>query len=82
MNTLELRNNFHNLIDSIENESLLLKFYDIIRKKNHSHKGELWNRLTKEEQIELLQAEQESKFSKNLISNKEMKKKHKKWLSK
>ena len=53
---------------------------DIIWKKTHSHEGELWNRLTTEEQQELLQAEKESEFPKNLISNEEMKKKHKKWL--
>jgi len=80
MNTFELRTNFHILIDSIENESLLWKFYDIIWRKTLSHEGELWNRLTTDEQQELLQAENESKFPKNLISNEEMKKKHKKWL--
>jgi hypothetical protein len=30
MNTIELKKNFHILIDSIDNENLLINFYDII----------------------------------------------------
>ena len=80
MNTLELKKNFHDLIDSIENESLLSKFYDLIKKRISSKEGQLWDKLSLQEQEELLQAFEESNEPYNLISHEEMKKKHKKWL--
>ena len=80
MNTIELRKNFHLLIDSIENENLLISFYDLIKKRSSANEGQLWNRLTKQEQEELLLALEESKNPDNLISHDEMKKKHKEWL--
>ena len=35
MTTIELKKNFHRLIDSIDNEGLLLRFYDLILKKKN-----------------------------------------------
>ncbi len=80
MNTIELKKNFHSLIDSIENESLLMSFYDIIKSKTKSKDGQLWGRLNKDEQEELLIAFEESENPDNLIDNEKMKKKHGKWL--
>ncbi len=80
MNTVELKRNFHNLIENIDNDNLLSNFYDLIKKRISSKEGQLWNRLTNEEQEELLLAFEESKDPQNLISHEEMKKKHKKWL--
>ena len=80
MNTIELKNDFHNLIDEIENENLLIKFYELIQKKVSSKDGQLWNQLTVEEQEELLKAEKESEDERNLINWKIIKEKHKKWL--
>jgi len=80
MNTLELKKNFHLLIDSIENENLLINFYDLIKMRSSTKEGQLWNRLTKQEQEELLLAFDESENHENLISLEEMKMKHKKWL--
>lgn len=80
MNTIELRKNFHLLIDSIENENLLISFYDLIKKRSSANEGQLWNRLTKQEQEELLLTLEESKNPDNLISHDEMKKKYKEWL--
>lgn len=82
MTTLELKNNFHRLIDSIDNESLLMKFYDLLQRKKNQKDENLWKYLTKEEQEELLIAEEESEKSYDLLSNEEQKKKHKKWLTK
>jgi len=82
MTTIELKNNFHHLIDSIDNESLLMKFYDLLLRKKNQNSSNLWNYLTSEEQKELLLAEEESENSYNLIGNEEQKIKHKKWLSK
>ena len=80
MTTMELKQNFHHLIDSIDNEKLLINFYELIKKKSSAKEGQLWNRLTDEEQKELLLSLEESKNPENLISHEEMVNKHKKWL--
>jgi len=80
MTTIELKNNFHHLIDSIDNEHLLLKFYDLMKSRTISKEGKLWSRLTKEEQEELLISFEESEKEENLLSHDEMMNKHKKWL--
>jgi hypothetical protein len=80
MNTLELKKNFHLLIDSIDNENLLISFYDLIKRRSLTKEGQLWNRLTNKEQEELLSALEESEHPENLISHEEMVAKHKKWL--
>ncbi len=80
MTTIELKNNFHHLIDSIENENLLLRFYELMKSRSISKEGKLWSRLSKEEQDELLMALAESDKEEYLISHDKMMKKHKKWL--
>lgn len=80
MNTTELKKSFHLLIDSIDNENLLINFYDILKKKSSAVEGKLWSNLTIEDQNELLLALEESDNPENLISQEEMKKKHQKWL--
>ena len=80
MNTVELKKNFHLLIDSIDNENLLFSFYDLIKKRYSTKEGQLWSRLTNQEQEELILALEESKNPENLISHEEMVTKHKKWL--
>ncbi len=80
MNTIELKKSFHNLIDSINNENLLMSFYELMKKRFSSTEGQLWNRLSKQEQEDLLLALEESDEEENLINNEEMKIKHKKWL--
>jgi hypothetical protein len=80
MNTIALKKNFHLLIDSIENENLLISFYELMKKRSTTKEGQLWNSLTQKEQDELLLSLEESENSDNLISHDEMVKKHKKWL--
>ena len=80
MNAIELKKNFHLLIDSIDNENLLVSFYDLIKKRSSTREGQLWGRLTNQEQEELLSALEESENPENLISHEEMVTKHKKWL--
>ena len=80
MNTIELKNNFHSLIESIDDENLLKNFYDLIKSKSISKPGQLWDRLNKNEQEELLTAFDESETQDNLIDFDTMKKKHQKWL--
>lgn len=80
MTTFELKQNFHHLIDSIDNESLLINFYDLIKKRASAKEGHLWNKLTDQEQEELLQSLEESKNPETLTNHEDMRKKHKKWL--
>jgi hypothetical protein len=80
MNTIELKKNFHLLIDSIDNENLLINFYDLIKKRSSTKEGQLWSRLTIAEQEELLLSLDESDNPENLVSHEDMVTKHKKWL--
>ena len=80
MTTIELKSNFHNLIDNINDESILSKFYDLLSRAKDTKEGFLWNKLSQKEQDELIQIERESSNPANLISNPEMQQKHKKWL--
>ena len=80
MNTLELRKDFHNLIDQIENEALLRRLYDIFKTRSQIRDGQLWSRLNEQEQEELLKAFEESEDPDHLLDYDEVKKKHEKWL--
>jgi len=80
MTTIELKSNLHKLIDNINNDSVLSKFYEILERANQTKEGSLWGRLSAEEQQELLAIEKESHFSENLIPHSQMIKKHQKWL--
>jgi len=80
METSQLKINFHQLIDNIDNEQILTKFYSLMVRMNSSTPGQLWNRLTQEEQEELLQSDIESDDPQNLIPHSMIQKKHQKWL--
>lgn len=80
MDTIELRKNFHLLIDNIENVTLLNNFYDLMKSRSTATEGQLWNRLTSQEREELLITLEESNNPDYLISQDDMKMKHKKWL--
>lgn len=80
MDTLEIKRSFHHLIDSIENDDLLLDFYELFKSRISVKEGQLWGDLSKTEKDELFTSLEKSKSSYHLISHSEMKKKHKKWL--
>lgn len=80
MDTIGLKKSLHKLIDSIDNENLLVSFYDLIKKRASAKEGLLWNRLTELERDELLMTLEESEDPENLIDHRKMKEKHKKWL--
>ena len=80
MNTIELKNNLHHLIDSTNNDHLLLRYYSILMNIKEYPEGKLWSRLSPEERNELIKAELESNDPENLILHSEMEKKHQKWL--
>jgi hypothetical protein len=69
MSSLELRSNFHSLIDRIDNEQLLQKFYEVLLNANNSNLGNLWSKLSDLEQKELLEIDQETDDLENTVSN-------------
>jgi hypothetical protein len=79
MNTKE---DFHKLIDSIENDQALKSYFELIQKLNKSETGILWESLTQSEKEELLISAEESKDTNNWISHSEVKNQHTKWLRK
>ncbi len=80
MNTVEIKNSFHKLIDEIDNEIILSKFYNLLERASLSEEGSLWEKLSSDEKEELLKIDEESKSNDNLISFQSIKDKHKKWL--
>jgi hypothetical protein len=80
MNSLQLRADFHSLIDNFQNENVLSKFYELLNKINQAKDGELWARLAQEEQEELLEIIKTSEDTTTMVSNSDMQKKFKKWL--
>jgi hypothetical protein len=80
MNSPNIKQNFHNLIDKIDNERLLISFYNLMKKRSSAQEGKLWNSLSNDQQNELLTALDEIKNPDNLLPHSKMKIKHKKWL--
>jgi len=77
MRTVELRSQLHELIDKIDNSSLLQSLYDILLERKDSKPGTLWKSLSNEQKKEVLKAHEESNSHENLINHSEMKKKYK-----
>jgi DNA-binding HxlR family transcriptional regulator len=82
MTTASLKNNLHLMIDSIDNKTILERFYELLYKVKNTETGTLWRRLSEEEQNELIQADIESENPDNLIQHSDIQKKHNKWLRK
>ena len=77
---MKIKDDFHHLIDTIEDEQLLQHYYQLIQKINHDQNGRLWNNLREDEKKELLMAYDESFDSNNLLSHEEVKRQHVQWL--
>ena len=80
MTLLELKTNFHKLIDEINNDEVLNQFYEILSSTRDRQEGMLWNKLSNTEQKVLVETEKLSHRDENLLSHDEMKLKNKKWL--
>jgi hypothetical protein len=77
MNTKE---KLHILVDQIQDEKLLKAYLDLLENRAKEVVGKLWNTLSNQEKEELLLSYEESFDDDNLIDNKEVKGKFKKWL--
>jgi len=77
---MTIKDNFHHLIDSIDNEELLKACYQLIEKIRDEQNGHLWNSLREDQQRELLAAYEESFDEQNLLTHEAVKGQHEKWL--
>jgi len=77
---MKIKDDFHHLIDAIEDEQLLKSYYQLIQSINSSSGGKLWGALNESEKQELLLAYDESFDEKNLLSHEQVKQQHEKWL--
>jgi len=73
---MNIKDDFHHLIDSIEDEELLLRCYQLMQKINDGQNGHLWNDLSEVEKKELLLAYEESFDEDNLLTHEEVKLQH------
>ena len=79
---MRTKEDFHNLIEKIEDEEVLKGYFKLIQRLNNNQTGELWDSLSPAENDELLLSYEESFQTGNLISHDEVKKQHDKWLKK
>jgi hypothetical protein len=77
---MRTREEFHKLIDKIQDEKILQGYFLLIQKLNKNQAGELWEGLSDIEKNELLFSYEESFEPENLLSHDQVKKQHDKWL--
>ncbi|GAA3967482.1 hypothetical protein [Mucilaginibacter dorajii] len=77
---MNIKEDFHHLIETIDDEQLLKGNYQLIQQLNNNQTGNLWKNLSETEKQELLLAYDESFEEKNLVSHEQMKQQHDKWL--
>jgi len=79
---MRTRDQFHALIDKIEDEKALTGYFNLIQMLNNNVEGKLWNNLSNDEKQELLLSYEESFDANNLISHESVKQRYNKWLNK
>tara|TARA_R110000796_G_scaffold252637_1_gene389621 strand:- start:62229 stop:62468 length:240 start_codon:yes stop_codon:yes gene_type:complete len=79
---MRTKEDFHKLIEKIEDEEILKGYFKLIQRLNNNQTGELWDGLSPAEKEELLLSYDESFDPNNLVSHEEVKNQHNKWLEK
>ncbi|MEJ0056911.1 MAG: hypothetical protein WDN75_15400 [Bacteroidota bacterium] len=79
---MRTKDDFHKLIDAIEDEEALKGYFAIIQRLNNNQTGLLWDELNSSEKEELLVSYEESLDPANLIAHDQVKKQNDKWLKK
>jgi hypothetical protein len=77
---MKIKDDFHHLIDSIEDEQLLKRCYQLVKIIKDDQNGHLWNSLTADGKKNLLTAYEESFDIKNLLSHDQVKQQYENWL--
>lgn len=78
MELAELKSQFHQLIDQINDRSMMEQFFDAMSQSLHAD-GALWSSLSQYQQEGIINAHVESKDDGDLISLNELKAKYAKW---
>ena len=79
---MKAREEFHKLIDTIEDDEVLKACYQLISVLNERKNGQLWNSLSEDEQREVFASYEESLDRNNLIDHQVVAEEHAKWLKK
>ena len=73
---MRTREEFYQLIDSIEDQKQLTAYFELIQQLKLNETGKLWDSLTDAEREEVMLSYEESLDPKNLISHDTVKKRH------
>jgi hypothetical protein len=76
---MDIRNDLHKIIDTIEDQDLLKSIYDLLD-MTKSRPGDLWNSLSVHEKDVVLKADARTQTSIGKITNDEMLRRNNKWL--
>jgi thiamine pyrophosphate-dependent acetolactate synthase large subunit-like protein len=85
MTQLEIKTNFHKLIDEIEDQKQLSRLYDymlIIKQNIENTNEEWWDELTEAQKADIDLSIKESEDERNLIPHEQVMEEAKKWLKK
>jgi hypothetical protein len=77
---MKIKDDFHHLIETIDDEQLLKSYFQLIQTMNSNLDGSLWSLLNEDQKNELLIAYDESFDEQNLLSHEQVKSQHEKWL--
>lgn len=77
---MRIKDDFHYLIDTIDDEAVLKEYYEIIQTLNSHQSNNSWSKLSSEQQRLVLLSYEESFDEKNLVSHEDVMKKYAKWL--
>ena len=79
---MKTKEEFHQLIDSIEDENVLRAYFELVRMLNLPAEGRLMKDLSSDQRAELMSSYQESFDEGQWVSQEEMKNRNSQWLSK
>lgn len=82
MNLAQLKSDFHKLIDSISDQQLLVKFYDLMNYSMSKTDERSWDNLSNEQREHILKSYEESEDPANLVAHEDVMKQYGKWLGK
>ncbi|TVQ90863.1 MAG: hypothetical protein EA393_05050 [Bacteroidetes bacterium] len=80
MNTTTLKSDIHKLIDQIDNEQLLLEYYNEMKSLIQKDRVSAWDTLTDKQKKEIILSWEESEDEVNLVENDEVLRKYKEML--
>jgi hypothetical protein len=77
---MKTKEQFHQLIDAIEDEKMLKAYYELVKMLSGTDEGKLTRELSPAQQEDLLKSYEESFDEDQLVDHEEMKRQYKKWL--